>query len=123
MEVDIVYLIEIPIKYIGGGVDIGGKSCIPNHNLDFNFDYVAACGGSSYIQQLNMKSDYIKYLDNYFINDFNENQGIVIIYEILDLQKISNSKPKNKAEIEKNILIGKPDNEIYFNKVATKNEK
>lgn len=105
----------------GGGGYIGGKSCIPNHNLDFNFDHVGACGGSSYIQQLNMKSEYIKYLDNYFVNDFNEAQGMVIIYEILDLQKTSNSKPKNKKDIEENILTGKADNETYFNKVATKN--
>ena len=71
-----VYQIGILMIYCGGGGGyIGGKACIPKHNLNFNFDYVAGSGGSSFIQQINFKSDYISYLDNYFINDYNDSDG------------------------------------------------
>lgn len=108
----------------GGGGYIGGKSCIPNHNLNYNFDYVAACGGSSFIKRLNFKSDYIKYLDNYFINDYNHNHGSVIIYEILDIQKTSiiedSLSNKRNQEIEK--LVGANKNTTnFFNKNPVKN--
>lgn len=108
----------------GGGGYIGGKACIPNHNLNFNFDYVAACGGSSFIERLNFKSDYIKYLDNYFVNDYNNNHGSVIIYEILDIQKTSIPKDpfltKRNQELDK--LVGANENSTnYFNKIPTKN--
>ena len=108
----------------GGGGYIGGKACIPKHNLNFNFDYVAGSGGSSFIQQINFKSDYISYLDNYFVNDYNDNDGCVIIYEILDIQKTS--IPKNdlliKRENEMEKLVGSSEKTIdYFNKVPTKN--
>lgn len=108
----------------GGGGYIGGKACIPNHNLNFNFDYVAGCGGSSFIQQLNFKSEYIKYLDNYFVNDYNSNHGLVIIYEILDIQKtnISIDPFLKKREQELDKLVGSDKKLInYFNKIPSKN--
>jgi hypothetical protein len=66
----------------GGGGYKGGKGISLNEsynykNIKFPIDYVGACGGSSYINNLSIKNS-----ESHFINNYNEDDGIVIITKL-----------------------------------------
>ena len=66
----------------GGGGYKGGRSISLNEdynykNIKFPIDYVGACGGSSYINNLSIKDG-----GSHFINNYNEGDGIVIITKL-----------------------------------------
>ena len=66
----------------GGGGYKGGKSIslIKDYdykNIKFPIDYVAGCGGKSYINNLSIKDG-----GSHFINDYNEGDGLVIITKL-----------------------------------------
>ena len=74
----------------GGGGYIGGKACIlkqkqNNKNQNYPSEYMAGTGGSSYIKKLNLKD--INLLDSLFINNYNDDNGRIIIFKKL-LEKV-----------------------------------
>ena len=66
----------------GGGGYFGGKSCIlSNYNSKLvPTNYIAASGGASYIDNLNLKKKEV--LKTSFINNYNDDDGKIIIVRI-----------------------------------------
>ena len=108
----------------GGGGYIGGDhTSLSNEDNDFlrkyiNIDYVCGVGGLSFIKDT-------KFSNNNFINDYNNDDGFIIIIEIKELQQLG--KLDNNSYLDKENKLINPFDYLtknpsdYFIRNKTKN--
>jgi hypothetical protein len=111
----------------GGGGYVGGTHVSLNDKFEknteqyLNLDYIAACGGQSYIENSKFEEDS-------FINSYNNENGKVVIIQVNPMQSFGNSKSnennstkylKKTQELIKPVykpIFEKRMNKVKFNK-------
>lgn len=101
----------------GGGYEGGehtslSESFINECSKKLNLEYIAGCGGLSYVKDG-------KFNKNNYINDYNNKDGVVIIIRINDLQTFSEIEDVSDKYLENNDKMIKPNSVIDIKKFSS----